>query len=168
MKSIIIGLIIVFNLILQSTLFQWFKIYGVVPNTALIIVISFAIYSGKMEGAIIGFCAGILQDIIFGRTIGLNTSVLMITGYLVGLMNQKIIKENLIIPFLLTISTTVLYETVNLLLIFLLGYRIELLSMVKKILLVEVIYNSILSIIIYFYVSKLFKTNVMKKGISRG
>lgn len=163
MKSIIIGLIIIFNLILQSTLFQWIKIYGVVPNTALIIVISFAIYSGKSKGAIIGFCVGILQDIIFGRTIGLNTSVLMVTGYLTGLMDQKIFKDNLLIPFILTALSTFLYEMVNLLLIFLLGYRIELFNIIKKMLIVEVIYNSILSLFIHFYVSKLFKSNLMKK-----
>lgn len=162
-RPVIISLIIILNLILQSTLFQWIKIYGVVPNTALILVISFAIYSGRNKGAVIGFFVGILQDIIFGRTIGLNALVFMITGYLVGLMDQKIFKENLLIPFVLTALATVFYETVNLLLIFLLGYRIELLNVLKKMLIVEVTYNSILSLIIYFYVSKLFKSGLMKK-----
>lgn len=163
-KSIIIGLIILFNLIFQSTLFQWIEIYGVVPNTALILVISFSIYSGKNRGAIIGFFTGILQDIIFGRMIGLNALIFMIVGYLVGFMDQKIFKDSLLIPFTLTILTTILYETTNLLLIFLLGYRIELLSIIKKVLVIEVIYNSVVSLVVYYYVSKLFKSGLMKKG----
>jgi len=162
-RPIIVGLIFIFNLILQSTVFQWFKIYGVVPNTALILVVSFAIYSGKNKGAIIGFSVGMLHDVIFGRIIGSNALFFMIIGYLVGLMDQKIFKENLIIPFLLTALATVLYETLNLLLIFLFGYRVELFNVIKKMLVVEVIYNSILSPIIYFYVSKLFRKNMMKK-----
>jgi rod shape-determining protein MreD len=127
-RSIIIGLIILFNLILQSTLFQWVEIYGVVPNTSLILVMSFAIYSGRNRGAVIGFLMGILQDIIFGRTIGLNALVFMVIGYLIGLMDQKISKDNLLIPFVLTMLATVFYETINLLLLFLLGCRIELLN----------------------------------------
>jgi len=162
-KPIIISLIIVFNLILQSTVFQWIKIYGVLPNTALILVISLAIYNGKNKGAIIGFFIGILQDIIFGRIIGLNALIFMIIGYLVGLMDKKIFKDNLIIPFILTALATVFYESINLLLIFSLGYRIELFNVLKKMLITEVTYNSILSPIIYFYVSKLSKSSLMKK-----
>lgn len=164
MRSIIIGLIILFNLIFQATLFQWIGIYGVVPNTALILVISFSIYSGKSRGAAIGFSIGILQDVIFGRTIGLNALIFMIIGYLVGFMDQKIFKDSLLIPFTLTILTTIFYETMNLLLVFLLGYRIELLNIIKKVLIIEVAYNSIVSLVIYYYVSKLYRTGLMKKG----
>ncbi|MDI9476794.1 MAG: rod shape-determining protein MreD [Natronincolaceae bacterium] len=163
-RSIIIGLIILFNLILQSTLFQWVEIYGVVPNTSLILVMSFAIYSGRNRGAVIGFLMGILQDIIFGRTIGLNALVFMVIGYLIGLMDQKISKDNLLIPFVLTMLATVFYETINLLLLFLLGCRIELLNIIKKMLITEVIYNSFVSLVIYYYISKLFKLSLMKKG----
>ena len=163
-RSIIISLIILFNLILQSTLFRQIEIYGVAPNTALILVISFAIYSGRNKGAIIGFFVGILQDIIFGRTVGLNALVFMIIGYLVGLMDQKIFKDNLLIPFILTASITIVYETINLLLIFLLGYRVELLNIIKKMLITEVIYNSVTSLIIHRYISKLFKSGLIKKG----
>ena len=164
MGTIIIGLIILFNLILQSTLFQQIEIYGVAPNTALILVISFAIYSGRNKGAGIGFFVGILQDIIFGRTIGLNALVFMIIGYLIGLMDQKIFKDNLLIPFIFTALTTIIYEMINLLLIFLLGYRIELLNIIKKMLIIEVIYNSIISLIIHYYISKLFKSGLIKRG----
>lgn len=163
-KGVIIGLIIVANLILQSTLLQYFKIYNVLPNTALILVISFAMYSGKNKGAIIGLCVGILQDIIFGRVIGLNAFVYMLIGYFVGLINRKVFKDNLLIPVALTAVGTVLYETVNMLFLYFLKYRIELFNVFKKMLVVEVLYNSIFSILIYIYVSKLFQTKKKKKN----
>ncbi len=163
MKSFIIGIIIVINLILQSTLFQYFKIFDVLPSTGLILVISFAIYSGKNKGAVIGFFVGILQDIIFGRIIGLNALVFMLTGYIVGLINRKLFKDNLLIPFALTALATIFYEGVNMLFIYLLGYRIELFNILKKMLIVEVLYNSIFSVFIYIYVTKLFETKLMKR-----
>lgn len=159
----IISFIIIFNLILQSTIFQWLKIYGALPNTALILVVSFSIHIGKNKGAFIGFCIGILQDIIFGRTIGLNALIFMIIGYIIGSMDQKVFKENLLIPFILTIVSTIFYEAVNLLVIFLLGYRIELVNIIKKMLVAGVFYNGLLSLFIYYYVSKLFKTSLMKR-----
>lgn len=164
MRLIIIGLIIILNLILQSTVFQWFEIYGVAPNTALILIISFSIYLGKNKGATLGFFVGLLQDIILGRIIGLNALVFMVIGYIVGLMDQKIFKENLLIPFILAAVGTLFYEIINLLLIFLLGYKIELFDIIKKMLFIEVLYNSILSPFIYFYVSKLLKSKIMKKA----
>ncbi|WP_026475942.1 rod shape-determining protein MreD [Alkaliphilus transvaalensis] len=163
MKSIVIGMIIIVNLILQSTLFQYFKIFDVLPSTGLILVISFSIYSGKYKGAVIGFFVGILQDIMFGRVIGLNALVFMLTGYVVGLINRKVFKDNLLIPFALTALATVFYEGVNMLFIYLLGYRIELLNIFKKMLVVEVLYNSIFSVFIYIYVSKLFQSRLMKR-----
>ncbi|ABW19303.1 rod shape-determining protein MreD [Alkaliphilus oremlandii] len=163
MKFIIISIIVVLNLILQSTTLQWFNILGTLPNTAIILVISFAVHSGKKQGAIIGFFVGLLQDITFGRIIGMNALAYMLIGYTVGLTEQKIFKGNILIPIILTGLATIFYELMNLLLIFLLGYRIELLNIFKKMLIVELIYNCILSPILYFYVSKLFKLDVMKK-----
>ncbi|GAB6088062.1 rod shape-determining protein MreD [Alkaliphilus crotonatoxidans] len=163
MKAFVISMIVLLNLILQSTLFQYFEIYGVVPNTALILVISLAVYNGKIKGAGIGFVVGLLQDIIFGRMIGLNALVYMLTGYGVGLLNKNVFKDNLLIPFSLTAVSTVFYESINLLLLFFMGYKFELLSFFKKMLMVEVLYNSIVSIFVYIYVSKLYQSKLMKK-----
>lgn len=157
------GIIIILNLILQSTVMQYIRIYDVLPNTALILVISFAIYNGKNKGAIIGFIIGVLQDIVFARIVGLNTLLYMLTGYLVGATNQKIFKDNLIIPFIMTALATTFYESINMLFIYLLGYRIELFNVFKKMLVVEVLYNSIMSVFIYIYVSKLYKSKTMKR-----
>ncbi|MBM7613580.1 rod shape-determining protein MreD [Alkaliphilus hydrothermalis] len=162
-QGFIIGLVIIVNLILQSTLLQYFKIYNVLPNTALILVISFSMYSGKNQGAIIGLSVGMLQDIIFGRIVGLNAFVYMLIGYFVGLINRKVFKDNLLIPVALTAVGTVLYETVNMLFLCFLKYRIELFNVFKKMLVVEVLYNSIFSILIYIYVSKLFQTKKKKR-----
>lgn len=164
MRLIIISLIIILNLILKSTVFQWLEIYGVIPNTTLAIVISFSIHLGKNKGAILGFFAGILHDIILGRIIGLNAVIFMIIGYIVGLMNQKIFKDNLLIPVILTAFGTIFYETLHLFLIFLFGYKVKLFDIIQKILIVEVLYNSIISPFVYFYVSKLLKSKAMKKG----
>lgn len=163
MKAFVTGIIIVLNLILQSTLFQYFKIAGVVPNTALILVISLAIYNGKHLGAGIGFAIGILQDIIFGRVLGLYALIYMLIGYGVGYIHRNLFKDNVAVPMLFTAIATVLYQCFNLLLIFLLGYEVDVINFFKKTLIIEVAYNTIFSILIYIYVSKLYKSALFKK-----
>ena len=72
MKIFLIVLTVIINLIIQSTLIPYFEILGVVPNTALIIVVVLALAKGKYYGGVFGLIIGLLQDIIFSVTIGVN------------------------------------------------------------------------------------------------
>ncbi|KAB3531441.1 rod shape-determining protein MreD [Alkaliphilus serpentinus] len=163
MKATIIGILLIINLILQSTLFQYFAIFGVLPNTALVLIVSISIFTGKGKGAITGFVAGLLQDIIFGKMVGLNAMIYMLIGYTMGSINEKLYKDNPIVPILLTAASTVAFETINMVFLYLMRYRIELFNVFKNMLIIEVLYNSFLSIFIYLLISKLYKTNRLKK-----
>lgn len=67
MRLLITALMVFINFILQTTLLQMFAIRGVLPNTALIIAVSYALLRGSREGAFVGIGAGLLQDIFFWR-----------------------------------------------------------------------------------------------------
>lgn len=152
-----IALIIIVNFILQSTLLQFTKVLNVVPNTSLILVVCFAINTSKNKSALIGFVIGILQDIIFGKFIGLNALIYMLAAYVIANINKNVFKENLAIPFIFTALTTILYYGIGFLFIYFLGYKIEFLNIFKNMLIIELVYNSILSFFIYIYVSRIFK-----------
>lgn len=157
MKTLIIGIIIIVNFILQSTVLQSISIYNIIPNTSLILVICFAINSDKKKGALIGLIIGILQDIIFGKLVGLNALVYMVIGYLITLTNKNIFKENYIIPFLFTAIGTAFYYLFGTFFIYFLGYDMDFFNIFKNMLIIEVIYNSIISLFIYKYVYKIYK-----------
>ncbi|MCC5911587.1 MAG: rod shape-determining protein MreD [Clostridiaceae bacterium] len=158
MKTSIIGLIIFINFILHSTLFQHIELKNVVPNTSLILVVCFAINSKKDKGAIIGFIIGLIQDVIFEKVIGLNALAYMLIGYIIGTTNRNIFKDNPIIPFVFTALATVFYYGISLLVIYLLGYSLEYFNILRFMLPFEIIYNSIISVFVYIYVSKIFKS----------
>ncbi|SDK58189.1 rod shape-determining protein MreD [Natronincola ferrireducens] len=157
MKVLTIGLIIVLNLFLQSTVLQFIKIYNVIPNTALILVVCFAINIAKDKSALIGFIMGILQDILFGKVIGINALVYMLIGYFISLTNKNIFKENYIIPFLFTSLATMFYYGVSLFFIYFLGFNLQFLNIFKISLIIEILYNAIISLFVYAYVSKIFR-----------
>ncbi len=66
------ALIIIGNFILQSTVFSQISIFGVVPNTGLIIIVTIALLKGRRIGGVVGLLVGLLQDIIFSPVIGVN------------------------------------------------------------------------------------------------
>ncbi|AOY76852.1 rod shape-determining protein MreD [Clostridium formicaceticum] len=157
MKTLLICFIIIINIILQPVL-HYIGIYNVMPNTSLILVVCFAINSKKNHGALLGCIIGILQDIIFGKIIGINALIYMVIGYIINAINRNIFKENLAIPFIFTSLATVLYYCIGLFFVYFLGYNLQFLSIFRNMLVVEVLYNSIFSLLVYIYVSKIFKT----------
>ena len=69
-RAVIIFIILLLNLIFQSTVLQYFRFNSVIPNTAFAIIISISLLRGRVEGCLTGFGAGILQDIFFGSSLG--------------------------------------------------------------------------------------------------
>lgn len=150
-------IIIILNFILQTTVFKHFSIMGVSPNTTLIMVVIFALLRGKYSGAFVGLTAGLLQDIFFGKVIGINALIYFLIGYTVGLLDDKVFKENLILPFLTMLGSTLTYHIVYYFFMVFLSIDISFTIMLKDITLIEMIYNSILTILIYRRVLKHYK-----------
>lgn len=162
MRSLITILIVIANFILQSTIFRYIEILGVMPNTALIIIVSFALLGGKRTGAILGLTIGLLQDIIFCDVIGIYALIYFIIGYTIGSFNTKVFKGNPITPFVFTALSTVFFHLAYHIVMFFFSVDVQLISIIKDVALIEVIYNSILSIFIYNQISKLYMTPRMK------
>ena len=160
--KVLLLLLIVVNIVFQSTVLHNFQILGIIPNIPLLLVVSLSIYLGKVKGSIVGFLFGIFQDISFGPIIGLNAFIFLIIGYMVGLMDEKFFKDNYIIPILLTAAATIAYESISIMFIYFLGYNIDILSINTQIVTTQMIYNSILSIPTYYYVSKVLKSKTVK------
>ncbi len=156
MFILITFLIIIINFILQSTILQYFNIFNVVPNTGLVIIVVIALLKGKRAGSIVGLIAGLLQDIIFSPVIGINGFLYFFIGYLVGMTENKLSKDNILIPFIMTLISTICYHLFYYLFMYFLSYNISLLIFFKDVVIIEMIYNSFISIILYKWFSKIF------------
>ncbi|MFZ5965931.1 MAG: rod shape-determining protein MreD [Bacillota bacterium] len=149
MRIFAVAMIIISNFLLQSTLFQHFRVFDVLPNTALIIVVLFALLWGSKRGATIGFFTGLLQDIFFSKLIGINTLIYMIIGYQVGYFEKKIFKENYLTPVFFVGISTILYHLFHYVISYMYNTRVELFAVFKGIVITEVIYNALLSFYLY-------------------
>lgn len=151
---LLIILTIIINLLFQSTFLQYFEIFGIVPNTALIIVVVLALAKGKNHGGIFGLIIGLLQDIIFSMTIGVNAIIFFFIGYFIGFVEDTFARDNVINPIIFTGLATIFYNIMFSLFMYFLSRNITFIAAVKSVFSLEVIYNCLVSIIIYkiFYV----------------
>ena len=149
MRIIVISFIVLLNFILQSTVFGHAQVFGIMPNTALIIVVTYAMLRDDVEGAIVGFCAGLLNDIFFGQVIGVSALLLMFTGYLCGKPFRDFFKENYIAPVILVGVASLAYEFMFYIFNFLLLGRVNFLRYFGQIILPTAVYNLVLCVFFY-------------------
>lgn len=155
-------IIIIINFILQSTVFQHIAILGVVPNTALIIIVSIALIKGEKIGGIIGLLIGFLQDVFFSVTLGANAFVYFFIGYCIGKAEQKVYKESVIIPIAFTAVSTVAYYLLYYIIMYFLAQKISFSFMFRNMGIKELIYNCVLVMPIYKWFLKIFTVPSMK------
>ncbi|NLW22434.1 MAG: rod shape-determining protein MreD [Tissierellia bacterium] len=161
MSVFAIGLIIVVNFIFQSTILPYFNIFDVVPNTSLILIVIISLLKGKKTGSLIGLIIGLLQDIIFSPVIGINGFIYFFVGYLIGMIENKLSKDNVLIPFIMTMGATVGYHLLYYVFMYFLAYNISFYSFFRKVVVIEMICNSLLSLVIYKWFSRKFVTPFM-------
>ncbi|HLR21979.1 MAG TPA: rod shape-determining protein MreD [Tissierellaceae bacterium] len=149
MNIIILALTIILNIIIESTIIPYIPILGYVPNLALIIITVVALLKGKYYGAFFGLILGLLEDILFGKVVGVNALLYFLLGYTNGLVSNALNMDNLAIPVIATSFSTISYNLFYALMIFFLSMNINSSTVLKNVFSLEILYNGLLSIFLY-------------------
>lgn len=148
---ILIGFLIYF---LQANLFNWFTIAGVKPNLFVIYILFIGLFGSKSMGIIYGSVFGIIIDLLFRDKIGTNLIGLALIGILSIIFDKNFSKDSRITIMFMVFGTTMVFEIVSYFMNYILNsINIEILEFVK-ILILEVIYNILITIIIYPLIQK--------------
>lgn len=159
MKKIItvIGLIIVFFLIyfLQVNIFGNFTIAGIKPNLFIIYVLFIGLFANQILGISLGVIFGLILDMLYGKTIGISAVMLCVIGYLGSYFDKNFSKENKLTIIFMVAGATLVYELGSYFLnSIILEFEREYFYFIK-ILFVEIVYNVLLSIILYPLIQKI-------------
>ena len=152
----IIALIITFFIIyfLQANFFVWFNIAGVKPNLFVVLALFIGLFIGKKAGFIFGLLLGIYLDLLGGKAVGISGVMLGIIGIFGEYLDKRFSKDSRITLIFMVMSSTFFYEIGQYLFqILKWNIQIEILAIIK-ILAIEVIYNTILVIILYPLIQK--------------
>ena len=148
-RIIVTGLVIIINIVIQSTLLQHISIRGVMPNTALIIIVSFALLRGSVGGAAAGFFSGLLYDVLFGNTVGFYALLGMSAGWLCGKFNTNFYRENYFLPAVLSCCAVFFYDCALYLYGIVQGISFSYISLLFNIILPEAVYTAVFVIPVY-------------------
>jgi len=149
MRIFAMGLLILINYVLQTSVWSQLAILGVTPETALIFTVSYGILRGDVEGAIFGFSAGLLQDIFSGGPLGMFALMGFLIGYVSGKPFKDFFKDNYFLPFFIVLFAIMAQQLVVYVASYLfLGFT-NLPFFALNIILPKTIYTVILSIPLY-------------------
>ena len=168
-RKIIIALMIVICFLLQSTLFQSLSLASISPNLLIILTSAYGFMKGKKEGMAVGFFCGLLEDIFFGRLLGMHALIYMYIGYANGYFNQIFYGEDIKLPMALISASELAYGLGTYLIMFLMRSRFEFFYYLRRIILPELLYTIIVTLfvyrIIYMIDQKLEKKKDLKERI---
>ena len=142
-------LIFIIIYLLQVNLFSWFNLAGVKPNLFVVLVLTIGLFAGKTIGITFGIVFGFILDLLMGKSIGVFTTMLGITGFIGGYLSKNFSKDSRVTMITMIAITTFVYEVgIILLNLFINQTEIGIWYLIKT-LIIEIIYNSIITIIIY-------------------
>lgn len=140
---------------LQVNFFSWFTIAGIKPNLFIMFVLFVSLFAGMKVGIPFGIFAGLFLDIIIGKNIGTSSIMLGIIGLIGGYFDKNFSKESRITIMLMVIGSTCVFEIGTYILQAIeLSIHVEMVPFLTT-LLIEVLYNTILTIILYPIIQKL-------------
>lgn len=148
---IIIGFVIYF---LQSNFFSWFSIAGVKPNLFVVYILFIGLFGNKSMGIIYGAGVGIFLDLIFKEKVGQNLLGLALIGIIATIFDKNFSKDSRITIMFMVFGSTVIFEVASYFINYIIySINVELVNFVK-ILLIEVVYNILITVIIYPLIQK--------------
>jgi len=153
-RKITVFIIIFICFILQTTVFQKLSIAGIAPNLMIIVVASFGLMRGQREGLIIGFICGLIIDLFFGKYLGIYSIIYMYLGYLNGKFQKNYYPDDIKLPLLLISVSDVVYNLLVYIFLFLFRARFQFFYYLKTIILPELIYTLVITILLYFILLK--------------
>lgn len=169
MRITVICTLAVLNVILESTLFQYMRIYGIKPDFSIMIIVSYAILRGSTYGAFAGLGIGLLIDILYGRVMGINALSYMVTGYIIGQAHENVFKDSIIPPFIFNLIAIIIFQHSFILLSYFSNdfpsIGVQYGYMLFEVILPQALYNAVVGSIVHRFIYKLDETSFMDRRI---
>ena len=159
MRKTLIGIItyLTFLIIyfLHANFFNWFTIAGISPNLFVILVIFLGLFSSNYFTLVMSVIMGITVDFEVGKqAIGTTAIMFVIIGVLANYLDKNFSKDSKITILIMVTIGTLIYEIgLYILNMFIFRFESEI-GIFVKIISIEIIYNAIITIILYNLIRK--------------
>jgi rod shape-determining protein MreD len=115
-RQIFLFVVVIVAFVLQLSVIPQFKLFGVQPDLILVVAIVVAVQDGPVEGAMVGFLGGMLQDIASPQVMGVSALTKTLAAFLAGMLKDFFMTYSIILPvvlvFLLSLFELLLHQGV--------------------------------------------------------
>ena len=148
MRIIVVSLLLIVNFVFSTTLFQALTVIDIMPDFTVLVVVSYAILRGDIEGSIVGFFAGLLIDVFFG-VLGMSAMLYFLIGFVAGKPFRDFFRENYFLPLLLAAAASLIYESATYFFTYLFMGQTDFLYYFNRKILPAALYSMIFAIPVY-------------------
>jgi rod shape-determining protein MreD len=130
---------------LQATLMPHLALWGVFPDLPILVVASWGLLRGPVEGSLWGFIAGVTVDFFSGAPFGAATISLVLVGLLSGLAKTSTLRSNVALPALVVLLVSIVHNLVYLMVLQISGLSVTWAESLLRITLPSAVLNAVLT-----------------------
>lgn len=158
----ILTILPIFSLLLETTVFSSYHLWGIMPDLVMIFVVFISILDGRRTGAVYGFLCGLLVDLYLARYIGINALSLALTGYITGLLRRMVYPEHLLAPLMAVATGTLINQMTTLGLMYFIGAEVGFTVGYGLGILMQMGFNMLLTIPLYIWYYKSYHQGALR------
>lgn len=166
-KFFVTFILIIIAFLLQTTAMPKIAIASITPNLILIIAAFSGYINGRTAGLFSGFFAGLLIDFQYGTIIGLYALIYMLIAYLCGFCHKIYFRDDSTLPIVIICVGDLLYGMLEYIFNFAFRNKLELAFYFKRIIMPEMIYTVVVSIVLYRFILFAYKHKIKIPKILR-
>lgn len=157
MSNFVSFLLVLICFLMQSTLFSQFTIGGIMPNIVLMTIAIVGFLVGRKTSLILGFLVGLCMDVLYGSFLGFYALVYMYIGFANGVAKKLLFPNDFKLPLSLIALSDFAYGNICYIFLFLLRGQYNYLFYLRAVILPEVIFTSLIGIIVYPALYSIYK-----------
>ena len=164
-RKLVTFLMILACFLVQTTLWNLFPLGNVTPNLLLILTVSMGLMRGRHTGMWVGFISGLIIDMFYGTLFGFNALVYMYIGYINGRFYKVFFDEDIKIPIVMVAVSGFAYNMVFYVIQFLFRQRYAFSAYLTHIILPEILYTVLCTLILYklfYHINKKLVANELE------
>lgn len=153
--------------VLQVMFAPHMAIFGVVPNLPLLVVITLAFVEGPSAGAVAGFVAGLLLDVLGTAPVGAWALVLTVTGYTTGMLQENLFAEGWLAPVTVAVIAGLVADASYLIVLAIVGAGPAFWASLGGVVLPRAVYNAVLVLLAYPWLARFLRPDRAMKSFRR-
>jgi rod shape-determining protein MreD len=147
----------------QQAIISQIVIFNSSFDMVFVFIICFSLTRDDVECVITALILGIIKDCYFPQIFGINTVIYVSSAYILSQLQKRIYKDAVIIPVMLSFIFTLFKNVLYFGYLYIASIKLDFVQDVANVMLIEALYNSIISLFIYRFVKRLNTMNIMKQ-----